>query len=436
MKTFNIRKGHNLKIDGQPSNDILDIAEPFLISFHPCKIKNIKTKLLVKEGDSVKIGTPLFYDKKNEKALFTSTCSGTIKTIVFGPRRIVETIEIEVNGKKNEVEEISNDINKENLLKSGLWNYIRQKPYSKIPHFDSLPKSIFISSMPTEPFALDYEYLMDNIDNYLQEGIDVLKAIFKCDINFASSSNSSFFSLNNVNHSTFNKLHPAGNVGIHIHYIDPIQKSDDTRWYLSLQDLNRIGQFFSKNGYPVYKYVNVGGSGVTNPSIRKIRIGTKVNDILIDIPKDIALISGDVLNGKKITDNVSINYHDEIISLVKDDDSRKFLGWVMPGFDRYSLTNLFFSKLINNNKSKLTTNKNGSVRTIVPMGNWDKVMPMNILSEYLVKSILAKDIDMMEKLGIYECSPEDFALCSFICQSKVEVSRIIEEGLDMMEQEA
>ena len=435
MKTFNITKGHNLKIDGEPSNDILDIEEPSLISFHPCKIKNIKTKLLIKEGDSVKIGTPLFYDKKNEKALFTSTCSGIIKTIVFGPRRIVEAIEIEVDD-KNKLEEINNDISKENLLKSGLWNYIRQKPYSKIPHFNSLPKSIFISSMPTEPFALDYEYLMDNIDNYLQEGIDVLKTIFKCDINFISSSHSSFFSLNNVNHSTFNKLHPAGNVGIHIHHIDPIKKSDDTRWYLSLQDLNRIGQFFSKNEYPVYKYVNVGGSGVKDPSIRKIRIGTKINDILGDIPKNLALISGDVLNGKKVEDNVSINYHDEILSIISVDKKREFLGWLMPGFNKYSLTNLFFSKLIDNKKSKLSTKKNGSIRSIIPMGNWDKVMPMNILSEFLVKNILAKDIEMMEKLGIYECSPEDFALCSFICQSKVEVSKIIEEGLDMMEQES
>ena len=435
MKTFNITKGHNLKIDGQPSNDILDIEEPSLISFHPCKIKNIKTKLLIKEGDSVKIGTPLFYDKKNEKALFTSTCSGIIKTIVFGPRRIVEAIEIEVDD-KNKLEEINNDISKENLLKSGLWNYIRQKPYSKIPHFNSSPKSIFISSMPTEPFALDYEYLMDNIDNYLQEGIDALKTIFKCDINFISSSNSSFFSLNNVNHSTFNKLHPAGNVGIHIHHIDPIKKSDDTRWYLSLQDLNRIGQFFSKNEYPVYRYINVGGSGVKNPSIRKIRIGTKINDILGDIPKNLALISGDVLNGKKVEDNVSINYHDEILSIISVDKKREFLGWLMPGFNKYSLTNLFFSKLIGNKKSKLSTKKNGSIRSIIPMGNWDKVMPMNILSEFLVKNILAKDIEMMEKLGIYECSPEDFALCSFICQSKVEVSKIIEEGLDMMEQES
>ena len=434
MKRFKITKGHNLKLDGHPSDEMIVVKDPSIISFHPNSIKNIKTKLLIKEGDNVKIGTPLFYDKKNERALFVSTCSGMVKSIVFGPKRIVETIDID-NNNSNEKENIDNKVNRANLLKSGLWTCIRQKPYSKIPHFESSPKSIFISSMPTEPFAINYEYLMETVDSYIQSAIDALKTIFDCDINFISSENSSLSDLNNVNHFSFNKLHPAGNVGIHIHNIDPIKNSDDTRWYLSLQDLNRIGQFFSTNDYPKYKYVNIGGNGTSRPAIRRVLIGTKIKDILDDISSDICLISGDVLNGKKVSDNVSIGCYDEILSLIKTDKNREFLSWLMPGFNRYSLTNLFFSRLINNKKSKLSTKKNGSVRTIIPMGNWDKVMPMNILSEYLVKSILAKDIDMMEKLGIYECSPEDFALCSFICQSKVEVSKIIEEGLDIMEQE-
>ncbi len=434
MKRFKITKGHNLKLDGQPSDEIIIIKDSSIISFHPNSIKGIKTKLLVKEGDSVKIGTPLFYDKKNEKSLFVSTCSGIVKSIVFGPRRVVETIDIDNDG-NNAKEDINNKIDRENLLKSGLWTSIRQKPYSKIPHFKSSPKSIFISAMPTEPFAMNYEYLMGSIDNYLQSGINALRTMFDCEINFISSGNSSFTDLNNVNHFSFNKLHPAGNVGVHIHNIDSIKNSDDTRWYLSLQDLNRMGQFFDTEDYPKYKYVNVGGNSINNPAIRKVLIGTKIKDILDEIPSDVCLISGDVLNGKKTSSEASVGCHDEIISLIKTDNKRNFLGWLMPGFNKYSLTNLFFSKLINNKKSQLSTKKNGSVRTIIPMGNWDRVMPMNILSEYMVKSILAKDIDMMEKLGIYECSPEDFALCSFICQSKVEVSQIIEEGLDMMEQE-
>ena len=435
MKTFKIKKGHNLKIDGMPNNDIVNIKDPLVILYHPNSIKNIKPKLLVKEGDYVKVGSPLFYDKLNELALFVSTCSGVVKSIQFAPRRTVECIEIE-NDAKNDKEEISNKINRENLLKSGLWTIIRQKPYSKIPHFDSSPKSIYISSMPTEPFAVDYKYLMSSVDNYLQKGIDALKTIFDCDINFVSSDSLTFSHLKNVNHYVFNKLHPAGNVGIHIHNIDPIKNSNDTRWYLALQDLNRIGQFFSTDKYPQYKYYNVGGYSIKTPNIRRSLIGSRVKDIVGDYSSDALLISGDVLNGKKVEENFAVGYHDEIISLVKNNDKREFLGWLMPGFKKYSLTNLFFSKILNNKNSSLSTNKNGSVRTIVPMGNWDKVMPMNILSEYLIKSILAKDIEMMEKLGIYECSPEDFSLCSFICQSKVEVSKIIEDGLYIMEKEA
>ena len=435
MKQFKITKGHNLNLDGKPSNEIINVEDSSIISFHPNLIKNIKTKLLVKEGDNVKIGTPLFYDKNNKDVLFVSSCSGSIKSIIFGPRRVIESILID-NDKKNDKEKLLNDVSRESLLKSGLWTFIRQKPYSKIPHFDSSPKSIFISSMPTEPFAIDYSYLMSSVDNYLQQGIDTLKTIFDCDINFISSINNQLFSeLNNVNHFSFNQLHPAGNVGIQIHNIDPIMKADDTRWYLSLQDLNRIGAFFNTGDYPRYKYFNVGGNGIGNPTIRKTLIGTRIKDISGDLDSDVCLISGDVLNGTKTSSDMSVGYHDEVISLIKTNDKREFLGWLMPGFNKYSLTNLFFSKLINNRKSKLSTNKNGSIRTIIPMGNWDKVMPMNILPEFLVKNILAKDIEMMEKLGIYECSPEDFALCSFACQSKVEVSKIIEEGLDMMEQE-
>ena len=435
MKTFKIKKGHNLKIDGVPNNDIVNIKDPLVVLCHPNSIKNIKPKLLVKEGDYVKVGSPLFYDKLNKFALFVSTCSGIVKSIQFGPRRVIECIEIDNDG-KNDKEEISNKINRENLLKSGLWTFIRQKPYSKIPHFDSSPKSIYISSMPTEPFAVDYKYLMSYIDDYLQKGIDALKTIFDCDINFVSSDNLTFSHLKSVNHYVFNKLHPSGNVGIHIHNIDPIKNSSDTRWYLTLQDLNRIGQFFSTDKYPQYKYYNVGGYSVKTPNIRKSLIGSNIKHIVGDYSPDALLISGDVLNGKKVEENFAVGYHDEIISLVKNNDKREFLGWLMPGFKKYSLTNLFFSRILNNKNSSLSTNKNGSVRTIVPMGNWDKVMPMNILSEYLIKSILAKDIEMMEKLGIYECSPEDFSLCSFICQSKVEVSKIIEDGLDIMENEA
>ena len=434
MKSYIIKKGHNIKIKGVPTLNIYNTNDPEYVSFHPARLKSFKTKLLIKENENVKVGTPLFFDKNNKDAIYTSSVSGKISKIIFGERRIVESITIKNDTKYNSLD-LNNDISKDTLLKSGLWTLIRQKPFSKVPNSTSIPKSFFISTIPTEPFAIDYKFLFKNIENYLQDGVDVLKEVFNCDINIIVSDETSFTDLRGVNYYKFNKLHPAGNTGVQIHHIDPIKDANDTRWYLSLQDLNRIGQYFNKKIYPNYKYYSVGGNAVDNPGYYKAIIGTPINSILHSFKDNIRFISGDVLNGKEINNKFSIDYYDDVLSVINTYHKRDFLGWLMPGLKKYSLTNTFLSKLFSNNKSTLNTNLNGSIRTIIPMGNWDAVLPMNIYSEFLVKSILSKDIDMMEKLGIYESSPEDFALCSFVCQSKVEVSAIIQDGLDLIEKE-
>ena len=433
MKQFFIKKGHNILIEGKPKQNLISLEAPSTISFHPSKIRNLKIKLLIKKDDLVKIGSPLFFDKKNDKVLYVSSCSGIVKDIVFGPRRIVEKIEIENDG-KNDFQQFNKDITKDNLLQSGLWTYIRQKPFSKIPHSDSNPKSIFISVMPTEPFALDNTFLFDKFKN-LQVGIESLKTIFKCDINMCVADNTFSF-LKGVNFYQFNKLHPAGNVGVQIHHIDPIKNGLDQRWYLSLQDLDRIGQFFSTGKYPNFKYYSVGGNGCKKQAIYKAVIGSPITIFPFTIDDNsLRIISGDVLSGTEINGEFSLCHHDEVLSIIKTNHKKEFLGWLRPGFNKYSLSNTFLSKFSLNNNSFLTTKKNGSIRSIIPMGSWDKVLPMEILPEFLIKNILAKDIDMIEKLGIYECSPEDFALCAFACQSKVEVSSIIQDGLDLVEAE-
>ena len=435
MKKIKINKGHNLKISGSPANKILDVPEPDYITFHPSRLKSFKTKLLIKVNDTVKAGTPIFFDKNNPDVMFTSTVSGKVKEIIYGNRRSVESIIIE-NDKKYEMLSLKSNKSREVLLESGLWSLIRQKPFSKIPDSKSSPKSFFISSIPTEPFAVDNNFLFNNIDNYLQKGIDVLKEIFNCDINMGISEKSDFSDLKNINFYKVNKLHPSGNVGIQIHHIDPIKNADDTRWYLSMQDLNRIGFYFNNNKFFNYKYYSIGGNGVHIPSYYKTLIGTPINKITEFSESIVRFISGDLLSGNETKQELSIDYYDEILSVIETSQKREFLGWLKPGIDKYSLTRTFLSKIISNNKSKLNTHINGSVRTIIQMGNWESVLPMNIYPEYLVKSILCQDIDMMEKLGIYESSPEDYALCSFICQSKVEVSKIIQDGLDIIRDEA
>ena len=434
MKKFSIKKGYNIKLDGNPSASIVNQPDSDFIKYHPSDIKSFKTKLLVKVGDHVNVGTPLFFDKKNEEVIFVSSVSGKIEKIELGARRIVEKIIIQNDKKYKSVPFLEKET-KETLLKSGLWSLLRQKPFSKIPHFDSVPKSIFISAMPTEPFAVNNEFLFSEIDNYLQSGIDIMKKIFNCDINISIESKSSFKNLKNVNFFTFNKLHPSGNVGIQIHHIDPIKNGTDIRWYLSMQNLNTIGYYFSEKKINSYKYISIGGNAFDNPAYYKILAGTPVIDIIKKTSENTRYISGDVLSGTEIDSECSMNLNDEVLSVIKTDSKQHFLGWLMPGLKKYSLSNAFFSKFISNRKSILDTKLNGSTRSIIPMGNWDKVLPMNIYSEFLIKSIIAKDIDMMEKLGIYESSPEDFSLCSFVCQSKVEVSSLIEDGLNLIESE-
>ena len=434
LNSFKISKGHNLLIDGVPCLKLNEMTSPELVIYHPLSIDGIKTKLLIKEGDNVKIGTRLFFDKRNPKVFFVSTCSGKVDKIIYGERRSVQSIQIN-NNHKYESEKLDFDISIDSLLKSGLWTYIRQRPFSKIPLPSSIPKSIFISGLSTQPFAPDLDFLFNNPDNFLQSGIDVLKTLFKCDINLTSSEDSFLKKLNDVNHFTFNNLHPAGNVGVQIHHIDPIENPDDTRWYITVQDLNRIGQYYSLKKYPNYKFTSIGGIGFDKPSYFKHIIGTPISDIIKEkIKSSSRIISGDILSGKEIKIENSINYYDEILTIIKTSNKRDFLGWLSPGFNKYSLTNTFLSKLFKKSTGPLDTKLNGSIRTIIPMGNWDNVLPMNILPEFLIKNILIEDIEMMEKLGIYECSPEDFSLCSFACQSKVEVSSIIEKGLKFIEE--
>ena len=450
MHKINISKGYNLKIDGSPK-ELISTVETDILKIHPSSIRGIKCKLLIKEEDLVKVGTPLFFDKKNPDVMFVSPGSGSISRIQFGPRRVVDLIEIKLDGTSNHDDVFTNPTI-ESLCKSGLFSYIRQRPFSKIPDPKKLPKSIFISAMPTSPYSIDYSFLYsrdtlssdvgyrinDEYNIFLQKGIDVLSKICNCPINLSSNSRNinQFRKLSNVNHFMFNELHPAGNVGVQIHKIDPIKNANDIVWYLSLQDLFRIGSYFVQERYPNYKYYAVGGASLNNPKYIKALIGTQISQFLSNENVDnCRIISGDLLSGTITTIDNSFNYFDDVLSVIKENNERNFLGWLGPGIKDFTMSKTFASSFLGYSQSKINTKINGSVRTIIPMGNWDKYLPMNIMPEFLVKSILSEDVEMMEKLGIYEVSPEDFSLCAVACQSKVEVSQIIQQGLDLMEKE-
>jgi len=447
MARIHLNKGHDLKIKGAPQAVLSELPCPSKIKIVPDHFEGVKPKLLVKLGESVKIGSPLFFDKNNPKILFCSNVAGQILNIKFGDRRKVEFIEISCEGTDSEFSSpgrAPEDFEREDiidvLLENGLWPTLRQRPFSKIANPDDIPKSIFITAMPTAPFSLDLNLALNGNSDGIDTGLLILAKLASGDINITLDTNKKYSIFNEsieakVHH--FSGPHPSGNVGIHIHHIDPISSKDDVVWYISLQDLNDIGKFFKDGVYPTDKYVSVGGACLSDPAFYKIKKGMLISDILKEqiVNEESMIISGDVLSGNQTSNDMPINFYHEILSVIPHYKKRDFLGWILPGLKKYSLSRTFLSSLLDKKKTNFDTRINGSRRAIIPFGRWEAMLPMDLMPDFIVKSILAKDIEDMEKYGIYECDHEDFSLCAYACQSKVEVSKIIKEGLALMEEE-
>ncbi len=441
MSTYDLLKGHDIQLKGKPKKNIVDIPLSPYNAIHPCQYKGMKPKLLVKKGDNVKVGSPIFYDKTKQSVKVISTVSGVVEDIVFGKRRIVEKVLIKVNGDEQIPLVIDRDKSfKDFLLNSGLWSYFRQRPFSKVPDPDIKPRAIFLSLHQTSPFSMDLEHILKDSKNEISEGIELLSSLTDGNIFLSLKKGSNFLNDmdidSNVNVNYFGGPHPSGNIGVQIHHLEPIGSKDDLVYYLSLQDLISIVKTYKTGQYYLDKIVSCGGTGLNSPSYYKLRRGTLIRDIIGEIDINInRVISGDVLSGTIVGLDDTINSFDEILSVIPEIKEREFVGWALPGLKKYSLSNTFVSSALGLQDSNLETGLNGSIRAIIPFGRWEKVLPMDIYPDFLVKSILAKDIDQMEKLGIYECDPEDFALCAFSCQSKIEVSSIIQSGLDFVELE-
>ena len=444
MNTYNLLKGHNLKLKGGPSKKIIEAPEGNFFAIQPCQFKGMKPKLLVKKGSNVKIGSPLFFDKTKDSVKIVSPVCGVVEDIVLGKRRIVERIVIKKEGEESEpLNKYSLDSNqsefKDFLLDSGLWSYFRQRPFSKVPDPSVKPRAIFLTMHQTGPFSLDLEDILEDCKQELLSGFKLLSTLTEGSVFLSLKKGSTFFSesdLDGINMNYFGGPHPSGNIGVQIHHVEPIANKDDLVYYISAQDLVSIVKTFESGSYDFDKIVACGGTGLENPSYYRIKRGSLIKDITGDVDTDkYRIISGDVLSGEIADLEDSLNSFDEVLSIIPEIQEREFVGWALPGLKKYSLSNTFVSSAVGLEDSDLETGLNGSIRAIIPFGRWERVLPMDIFPDFLVKSILSQDIEQMEKLGIYECDPEDFALCSFVCQSKVEVSQIINDGLELLERE-
>ena len=445
--TIKLSKGLDIKIDGKAVEKTVKIQPSGVIEIKPDHFHGITPKVTVKEGEAIKAGTPLFYNKNYESMKFVSPVSGSIREIKRGERRKVMSILIDVNSQLEflqfgvkKTSSLTADEIKSTLLNSGLWVYIKQRPYDTIANPDRTPKAIFISGFDSAPLAPDYEYVMKDKMNDFQAGLDVLSKLTTGKIHIGlKSANSIFATAKGVETTIFTGIHPAGNAGVQINKVNPINKGEVV-WTINPQDVVIMGRLFSKGVVDMTKTVALTGPEVENPQYFETIAGNSITDIVKGNLKKtsypLRYVSGNLLTGIQISENGFLTPYASQISVIDDGgETHELFGWAMPRLNKFSASNMFFTKLLPRKKFKYDARLLGGPRAIIMSGEWDKVFPMDILPEQLIKAMIAKNIDRMENLGAYEVAPEDFALCEFVDTSKLPLQAIVREALDFLKNE-
>ena len=447
LKTIRLRKGLNIRLKGTAEKIFIKTARTEFFAIKPPDFHYITPKMEVKVNDKVKVGSILFHDKYRPDILFSSPVSGVVEEIKRGERRRILEVIIKADekdefidfGKADPVSISKEDIiNK--LLKSGLWPFIRQRPYGIIANPADTPKSIFISAYNSAPLAPDCDYVVTGEEKSFQTGIYALSKLtngkIHLNVNGKYPPSPVYAKAKNVQLNSFIGKHPAGNVGVQIHHIDPINKGDIV-WYLYPQDVITIGRFFKKGIYDTNRIVALTGSEVEKPRYFKTSMGACIKEIIKDNIKsdNVRFISGDVLTGTKIIADGFLSFYDTQLTVIPEGNQYEMFGWLLPGFKKFSISRTFLSWLMPDRKYTVNTNLHGGKRAFVITGEYEKVLPMDIYPMQLLKAIMVEDIDKMEQLGIYEVIEEDFALCEFVCPSKTEIQSIIRKGLDLIKKE-
>lgn len=450
-KTISLKKGLDIKLIGEAEKITSDAQRARYYAVRPTDFHGMTPKLLVKVGDSVKAGTTIFFDKYNESITFSSPVAGKIIDVIRGERRkilsvVIESDDVDTYEAKNipKLSNTSSEDVKAALLASGLWPMIKQRPFDVIADPSNAPKAIYISSFDTAPLAPDYDYVLHGRKEEFQNGINVLKHLTKgavhLGMNGKSKQDDAFLSAQNVTKSTFSGKHPAGNVGVQIHHTNPINKGEFV-WVVNAQDVAIIGRYFMTGNFDISRILAFTGSEVKSPKYYRIIPGAQIASIINGNTKqdgEERIISGNALCGSKEVVDSFLGYYDNQVTVIPEGNQMKFLlteGWLSPGLNKFSNSRLYPSFLFPNKKYRLDTNLNGEDRGFVVTGELEKVFPFDIFPMQLIKAAMTEDIDLMENLGIYEVAPEDFALCEFVCTSKIDIQDEIRAGLDLIKKE-
>ncbi len=445
-KIIKLRKGLDINLQGKAAESLVEVPMAGEYAVSPLDFEGVIPKLLVKAGDKVKAGTPLFFDKKDSRVLFTSPVSGTVSAVNRGEKRKVLNVTVAADATQEYETFPTLDLRKANrsevievLLKSGLWTMLRQRPYGIIANPDDAPKSIFVSAFDSAPLAPDMNFVLRGEKDAVQKGLEVLGKLTdgKVHLSMRAKAEGDMASMKGVELHSFEGKHPVGNVGVQIHHIDPIAKGDIV-WTAGIQDVAAIGRLFLGGKVDLHKTVALTGSEAAEPKYYRIVSGAPVASVVSGNIKPqaegdkVRIISGNVLTGKKVGESDFITADANQITIIPEGDKYELLGWAAPRFGKFSVSRSYFSWLCPRKEYRLDTNLNGGVRPFVVTGLFEEYLPMDIYPMYLFKAIMANDIDKMENLGIYEIVEEDVALCEFVDPSKTELQQLVRDGINLM----
>jgi Na+-transporting NADH:ubiquinone oxidoreductase subunit A len=445
-KHFKLKRGLDIRLKGGAEAVLGSVSQIRTVALKPTDFPGLTPKLKVKADMQVKAGDALFFDKYHPEILFSSPVSGTVKAINRGERRKILEIVVESDGKmeslaftKADPSVLSREQVKTHLLQSGLWPFLKQRPYGILAKPADVPKHIFISCFDSAPLAPDYSFILKGQEKILQSGINALAKLTdgKVFLGLRDGDAGFFGQLKNVETNIFSGPHPAGVVGIQIHQVSPINKGEIV-WTINLLDVLFIGRLFETGKIDMRKIVALTGSEVNTPKYYPTILGGCLENVLVNNTKKEVkerIISGNVLTGTKVEQDDYLGFFDHQLTVIPEGDNYEFMGWADPGFNKFTASKAFFSKLFPKKSYTLDANLHGGERAFVLSGQYEKFLPMDILPVYLLKAILASDIDKMEELGIYEIVEEDLALCEYACTSKIKVQDIVRQGLDLMMKE-
>lgn len=452
-RVIRLRRGLDINLAGRAEKTIVALKPDGTFALRPDSFEGIKPKVLVKEGDKVKAGEALFINKAYPNVKFSSPVSGTVSLVERGDRRKLLSVRIEADKEQEfidfgvkDIATLSGEQVVENLLEAGLFGYINQLPYAISTNPEAKPKAIFVSALRDMPLAGDFEFELQGQKKDFQTGLTALSRIAKTYLGIGSEQNITVAG-NDVEVVKFSGKCPAGNVGVQVNHIDPVNKGEVV-WTVDPTAVIFFGRLFNTGKVDLRRTVALAGSEVTTPHYTEMLVGQNIDTLLngaYDSTKSVRIIMGNPLTGKPIAQNSSEEPHhtrflgahtSEITIIPEGDKADEFAGWIMPRLGQFSVSRSYFSWLFGRKKEyKLDARIKGGERHIIMSGEYDSVLPMDIYGEYLIKAIITGDIDKQEQLGIYEVSPEDFALAEFVDSSKLELQRIVREGLDVLRKE-